>query len=597
MCGIAGILSTRNSNLNILSDRIKKILKHRGPDDDGIYISSDQSISLIHTRLSILDTTTSGHQPMSTPDGRYWITFNGEIYNFKALRSQLEFQGERFQSKTDTEVILKLYQKQGRDCIHALRGMFAFAIWDEKEQTCFLARDPLGIKPLYYWRSSSTLLFASEIRAILATGLPSKQLSLDGLYGYLTTGSVPEPSTLVENISILEAGHWLYWQVGQIQKYQYWQPDFTPHPLAISEAISTVREALIDSIQHHFVSDVPVGVFLSGGIDSSSIVALARQINTGELKTYSIAFNETAYNEGKIAQKLASHFSTEHTQYKITASQARSFIPKFLASIDQPTIDGFNVFCVSQLAHESGTKVVLSGLGGDELFAGYPSFQRIPKLIYLKKLLNMIKPLSFTIRKYLQYWGKTSKQRRIYDFLCNPTTSAATAYQLQRGIFSHQETCFLLQHYLSDQFLFKLPNNSVLLPKLPTLLDEVSWIEISCYMRNQLLRDSDVMSMAWGLELRVPFVDSVLLSTLIKIPSNLRLSLKKQLLIQAIPELPAWVTKRPKKAFTFPFEQWLEHDWKNDLPPIPHIPNVSLKPWYRYWSLVVLEAWLDLFFS
>ncbi|UZQ55311.1 hypothetical protein OOK60_04345 [Trichothermofontia sichuanensis B231] len=214
MCGIAGILSTRDSNLNVLSDRIKKILKHRGPDDDGIYICSDQSTCLIHTRLAILDTTTSGHQPMSTPDGRYWITFNGEIYNFKALRSQLEFQGERFQSKTDTEVILKLYQKQGRDCIHALRGMFAFAIWDEKEQTCFLARDPLGIKPLYYWRSSSTLLFASEIRAILATGLPSKQLSLDGLYGYLTTGSIPEPSTLVENISILEAGHWLYWQAG-----------------------------------------------------------------------------------------------------------------------------------------------------------------------------------------------------------------------------------------------------------------------------------------------------------------------------------------------------------------------------------------------
>ncbi|UZQ55310.1 asparagine synthase C-terminal domain-containing protein [Trichothermofontia sichuanensis B231] len=386
-----------------------------------------------------------------------------------------------------------------------------------------------------------------------------------------------------------------------MQKYQYWQPNFTPHPFAISEAISTVREALLDSIQHHLVSDVPVGVFLSGGIDSSSIVALARQINTGKLKTYSIAFNETAYNEGKIAQKLASYFSTEHTQYKITASQAYSLIPKFLASIDQPTIDGFNIFCVSQLAHESGTKVVLSGLGGDELFAGYPSFQLIPKFIYFKRLLNTIKPLSFTIRKYFQYWGKTSKQRRIYDFLCNPTTSAANAYQLQRGIFSHSEACLLLQHYLSDQLLFKIPNNSVLLPKLPTqlptLLDEISWIEMSCYMRNQLLRDSDVMSMAWGLELRVPFVDSVLLSTLIKIPSNLRLSLKKQLLIQAIPELPAWVTKRPKKAFTFPFEQWLEHDWKNDLTPIPHIPNVSLKPWYRYWSLVVLEAWLDLFFS
>ncbi|NEP53522.1 MAG: asparagine synthase (glutamine-hydrolyzing), partial [Moorea sp. SIO3C2] len=332
MCGIAGILteSIYQDKLETLVQSMQKALQHRGPDDQGIYIAQHRQAALAHTRLSILDLSPAGHQPMSTPDGRYWITFNGEIYNFRELRATLVAHGEQFQSQTDTEVILKLYQRHGTDCVNYLRGMFAFAIWDDFEKTCFLARDHLGIKPLYYWQSGSTLVFASELRSILASGLPKVNLSNQGLYGYLISGSVPEPYTLIEGIHCLAAGHWLYWQHGDLIKKHYWQINFAPQTLSPQDAIEKVRGALIDSIQHHFVSDVPVGVFLSGGIDSTSVLALASKTQNQQLSTYSIAFEESQWNEGDIAQQIAKVFGAKHTEYKVTSTYAKELLPKFL---------------------------------------------------------------------------------------------------------------------------------------------------------------------------------------------------------------------------------------------------------------------------
>ena len=407
MCGIAGILTKNNYQdyLSILIERMQGALQHRGPDDRGIYISDDRKIALAHTRLSILDLSPAGHQPMSTNDGRFWITFNGEIYNFRELRSNLIAEGEKFLSQTDTEVILKLYQRLGVDCVKHLRGMFAFAIWDDLEKTCFIARDHLGIKPLYYYQSGPTLVFASELRSILASKLPSINLSSSGLYGYLISGSVPEPYTLIEGIYCLEAGHYLYWKAGNLTQQRYWQINFTSEDISPVEAKEKVRAALIDSIQHHFISDVPVGVFLSGGIDSTAVVALASQTQTEQLRTYSIAFEENEWNEGEIAQKVANTFDTEHTEYKITASLGRELLTKFLDSIDQPSIDGFNTFCVSQITRQNGTKVALSGLGGDELFGGYKSFQQVPRMVRLHQQLQAIKPITLGVGKGLESWG------------------------------------------------------------------------------------------------------------------------------------------------------------------------------------------------
>jgi asparagine synthase (glutamine-hydrolysing) len=459
MCGIAGIinLNPNNGNLEAKIEKMQTALKHRGPDDAGIYISTDKQASLAHTRLSILDLSSAGHQPMSTSDGLYSITFNGEIYNFQQLRENLISQGEKFHSHTDTEVILKLYQKIGSDCVQHLRGMFAFAIWDDLEKTCFLARDPLGIKPLYYYKLGTTLVFASELRSVLASGLPAINMSVEGLYGYLTTGSVPEPYTLIADIHCLAAGNWLFWKNGNTTKKQYWQINFTPEEISPPEAQEIVRTALLDSIKHHFISDVPVGIFLSGGIDSTTILALATQTQKSQLSTYSIGFSEPEYNEGKLAAKIANHFGAKHTEYQVTSSFAKGILPDFLKAIDQPSIDGFNTFCVSKVAHDNGMKVVLSGLGGDEIFGGYKSFQKVPQMVAWSKKLQILPFLSTGLGMGLERWGNSPKMQRLGNFL-QQSPSLNTAYRSFRGIFSHQEACIIINQL------------SISIPILPPLI-------------------------------------------------------------------------------------------------------------------------------
>lgn len=613
MCGIAGIirLNTNNGRLEAKIEKMQTALKHRGPDDAGIYISTDKQAALAHTRLSILDLSSAGHQPMSTTDNRYHITFNGEIYNFQELRENLISQGEKFHSQTDTEVILKLYQRIGSDCVQHLRGMFAFAIWDDLEKTCFLARDHLGIKPLYYYQLGTTLVFASELRAVLASGLPAINMSLEGLYGYLTTGSVPEPYTLIADIYCLSAGNWLYWQNVNITKKQYWQINFTPEKISPPEAREIVRKALLDSIQHHFISDVPVGIFLSGGIDSTTILALATQTQKSQLSTYSITFAESEFNEGELAQKIANHFGAKHTEYQVTSSFAKTILPDFLAAIDQPSIDGFNTFCVSKVAHDHGMKVVLSGLGGDEIFGGYQSFQKVPQMVEWSKKLNILPFLRTGLGIGLESWVNSPRIKRFGDFLTQ-TPSFASAYGTFRGIFSHQEACMIINQLsistpilppLVPSYQGEKPESSSLplargeLGWGSTPEDEVSFLELSCYMRNQLLRDSDVMSMNWGLELRVPFVDKNLLEAVAPIPSNIRLAQGKKLLTQAITEIPDWVINRPKKGFSFPFESWMNSefgDYFHNVHQNFNIPlNIPLKPWYRRWSLAILHHWWE----
>lgn len=588
MCGISGIL-TNNHDLTPLIAQMQLALHHRGPDDQGIYISSDKNTALAHNRLSILDLSSAGHQPMSSGNNRYWITFNGEIYNFKEVRSQF-LQDEKFTSQTDTEVILKLYQKMGVDCVKHFRGMFAFAIWDDVEKTCFIARDPLGIKPLYYYQSGNTLLFASEVKAILATKLVNFNLSVEGLYGYLTTGSVPEPYTMIHDIKSLLAGHYLTWKKDNFQISKYYQINFIPENINHLEAQEMVSKALKESIGYHFISDVPVGIFLSGGIDSSAVVALARKSQFGELRTYSIGFEESEWNEGEIAQKVAQNFDTKHTEYQITANIVKDLFPQFLQAIDQPSIDGFNTFCVSKIAHEDGIKVVLSGLGGDELFGGYASFYQIPKMVNFGQKFQLVKPVLNHIGKLLEYHSNNPKIKRLGDFF-QQTPNTINAYRSFRGIFSHWEAINIINKYLPEQNIMR-PDHISLSEKLPSIEDEISLLEITYYMRNQLLRDSDVMSMNWGLELRVPLVDRVLLETISSIPSNIRLKSGKELLVKSVPELPEFVYNRPKKGFIFPFEKWLNTELNDMFSDSQLNANIPVTSWYRKWSLGMLEYWV-----
>lgn len=594
MCGIAGILSTRfdADDLRARVLAMQARLRHRGPDDAGIFVDPRSRAALAHTRLAIQDLSPCGHQPMSTPDGRFTIVFNGEIYNFLDLRRNLEKSGERFVSRTDTEVILKLFARKGRECVHDMDGMFSFAIWDQQEGSCFLARGPFGIKPMYLWRDRETLAFASEMRALYAAALGPKTLCTLALHEYFLYGSVQDPRTLVDEIEVLPAGNTMIWTDGSGRRQRYWRLNFGAEKYSRREAADVTRRALDDSIRRHFVSDVPVGIFLSGGIDSTALVALARANGYENLKTLCISFDDAKHNEGDLAKESAAHFGTDHHDWRMTASDGRALLADFLERVDQPSNDGFNTFCVSKMAHDVGLKVVLSGLGGDELFGGYRSFHLVPRLMAWHRWLGLTGPLRGLAGRIGETEAPQGRLRRFGSYLAS-YGRVSEAYWAVRGFFTPHEAQELVSFYTggSDDFArngcFGYDEMSQ-----PTLTDDISYLEMSRYMQNQLLRDSDVMSMAWGLELRVPYVDRKLVDQVAQLPARQRVVPGKQLLLDAVPEIPEWIAHRPKRGFAFPFDQWISEDWREIFEEIDRATPVQLVTWYRQWSLFTLNHFL-----
>ncbi len=593
MCGIAGAINTGLSadKLELLLRGFERDLHHRGPDDRGFFVSRAGNAGLVNTRLAILDLSAAGHQPMQSADKRYTLVFNGEIYNFEELRRELAEEGETFESHCDTEVILKMYAKYGPDCVREFAGMFGIAIWDEVEQSCFLARGPLGIKPLYYYDDGRQLVFGSELRSVLHTELVPRRVSSRALSGYLLFGAVPEPLTLVEGVRALPAGHYLVWRNGKVRLTKFWDIQFAKENIERKFAVLRVRDALVESIQRHLVSDVPVGIFLSGGIDSTAIVALAVNEKRSDLRTFCISFDDPRFDEGQVAARTAKHFGAQHTDWRLDADAARTLLEQFIECSDQPSIDGFNTFCVAKLAHDEGLKVVLSGLGGDELFGGYNSFERVPAMVRASRLLTPLSPIRSGVGTTLQTPFLSPRMNRLGRFLTDvPITPAA--YWAMRGIFTPREVDRLLPRYGCT------PGDAVSaiashVPPQPTLEDEVSYLEVTRYMRNQLLRDSDVMSMAWSLELRVPFVDSKFIEAIERIPAALRLAKGKRLLLDAVPEIPQWVRERPKQGFTFPFRDWITKEWSDVFQRIELTSPVRLKSWYRTWCLFALETFIE----
>jgi asparagine synthase (glutamine-hydrolysing) len=593
MCGLAGILAPRLSSAELRkrTTAMRERLAHRGPDSCGEYFDESAGLGFAHTRLSILDLSPAGHQPMTTADGRYTIVFNGEIYNFLELRTELERQGVRFTSRSDTEVILRLYERHGVDCVSELNGMFALAIWDRVEQDLFLARGPMGIKPLYVWQVGDSIAFASEIRALLAADLGPRRLCQSALMGYLMYGTVQEPESLIENVRMLPAAHSV--RVGRhpLPETCFWKLELVNQPMPESVAIERTRQALLDSVWRHFISDVPVGVFLSGGIDSTAIVALAREAGYRELKTFCISFDDQRWNEGDLAARTAKSFGTEHQDWRMTPEMGRELLHGYLESIDQPTCDGFNTYCISKLAHEAGLKVVLSGLGGDELFGGYASFRSIPQFLNLHKGARLLGPLRSPAGGLMESSLRDPRLKRLGAFLASDG-SVLAAHQAKRGFFTQRNGWRIAQAYIGKSASALEFVTSQSGGHQPTVADEISEVEINRYMVNQLLRDSDVMSMAWGLELRVPFVDSWLADSVGKTPAQYRLAHGKKLLLDAVPEVPEWVANRPKRGFTFPFEEWIGEGWKQVFGELDERSPVPLVTWYRRWCLFTLEHFL-----
>ncbi len=592
MCGIAGAFLPQLSRLEPQRVRaavelMQTALHHRGPDDKGAWSSRCDTTHFVHTRLAIIDLSPGGHQPMTTPDGRYTITFNGEIYNYKALQAELVADGVSFHSNSDTEVILRLYEKHGAGCVNHLRGMYAFAIWDDDARIGFLARDGFGIKPLYYSHDAERLIFASELKALQASKLCSSSISSAALTRYFQSGSVPEPMTLLEGTQMLGAGRTLTWSPTQgVKVGRSWRMEFPRLDEGVADPAKSLRKALEDSVSAHFVSDVPVGVFLSGGIDSTAIVALSKTIGKGDLRTFSIGVNDPARDECIVAKRTAAHFGTSHTEMHLDAVSGRALFQTFLSAVDQPTIDGFNTYSVSSLARSHGMKVVLSGLGGDEMFAGYPSFVKLPQLLRMAKRLGILRG---TAGSLLALASRSGPKRRLAHFL-KGDASLTSAYYALRGVFPGDQATALAAHLTGKAGGEPEPEESEAAESI--MANEVSRMEASLYMRNQLLRDSDVMSMAHSLELRVPLVDTALFESAAQLSTNQRLRQGKLALLDAVPEVPDWVSQAPKRGFLFPYEQWLstpewQADFKKSLTGLP----ITADSWYQKWSIFVFDQW------
>src|SRR5262245_10637431 len=471
MCGVAGIYAYHYAANAVDRGELRRIRDHmasRGPDGLGEWYSHDERVGLGHRRLTIIDLSERGAQPMMSADGKLVVTFNGEIYNYRQLRASLEARGYTFRTQTDTEVLLLLYAQKGEAMVHDLRGMFAFGLWDAQKSGLLLARDPYGIKPLYYADDGWTLRFASQVKALLAGGRVSRDSEPAGWVGFCLFGSVPEPFTTYQEIRALPAGSTLWVdRIGTRKEKQYFsiaesycRAEATGPSRNDEELRLGVRQALLDSVRHHLVADVPVGAFLSSGIDSGSLVGLMRDAGQQDIQTVTLAFEEFRgrnEDEAPLAAEIAAQYGTRHTTRFVTEQEFSDDLPKILKAMDQPTIDGLNTWFVSKAAHELGLKVAISGLGGDELFGGYSSFRDVPFCVRALAIPSRIPALGDLARWFLA---------DVCQFLCNVNPKAAGllkyggtfpgAYLLRRGLFMPWELASVLGSEIARLGLLRL---------------------------------------------------------------------------------------------------------------------------------------------
>jgi asparagine synthase (glutamine-hydrolysing) len=625
MCGISGCLKFENTQLDTRATVANMVshLRHRGPDDHGV--ESDSTVALGQTRLSIIDLSAAGHQPMVSPTGELSITYNGEVYNYRQVRQQLPSQ--EWQSQSDTEVILRAYAAWGPDCVKHLRGMFAFAIWDRTQGRLFIARDRLGIKPVYYYSSpaSGCFLFASEVRALLASGLVPRRLDPVALSQFLSYQSVPAPRTLIEGVRSLPPGCWLSVGLdGSVVQQRYWDLLANSAPEAADDGGRRLPELLRESMELHQVSDVPVAAFLSGGIDSSAVVGLMRA--TGAVpRTFSVGFAEQAYDETAYARTVAERFGAEHTEVRLGESELLQLLPDAVAAMDQPTGDGVNTYVIARAVHEAGIKVALSGLGGDELFAGYPSFARLRRAT---RVLGMWGRAPSAVRTLaaagVRGIGRSSIAATKSAALISSNGRLAELYPPLRQVLApHQVQALLTPTWAEmgcagDPYVHLLDEAFSQCGDSDRFVSRVSYAEARTYMHDVLLRDTDQMSMAHALEVRVPLLDHVLAEYVLGLADQYKApdGTPKRLLVDSLHGLlPDEVVHRKKQGFTLPFDPWLRGQLREyceerlapdrlggrgifqsaQLQRLWHsfLDGNAGVSWSRIWVLVVLEDWLE----
>jgi asparagine synthase (glutamine-hydrolysing) len=604
MCGICGFVGDPNG---IDATAMLESVGHRGPDGSGQWQDDmvGSTIWLGHSRLAILDPTPAGAQPMISVNGRFAISYNGEIYNFAEIRTELTKLGYAFRTRTDTEVILNAWDRWGLHALSRMRGMFAFALWDRSKRHLWLARDRMGEKPLYYHAGPRRLLFASSVTALLASGAIERRIDSDGLDAYLTFGSAADPHTLVRGVRALEAGQLLLYRDGGFSLERYWSIRNIAEetaPVRFESAVTEVGEALRESCRLSIVSDVPVAVLLSGGIDSSSNVALLTEQGLRDFATFSVIFDgpDRRFSEERWSSLVASKFGTRHHKVSIDISEARGTVPRAVAAMDQPTHDGVNTYLVAGAVRAAGFKVAVSGQGSDELFLGYHQRHLFPWLMKLSRLT--CPALRGNLNAITTIWPclHDSRYEKMFQLLGSPE-SVAAAYLAQHSVFSQEGIQRLRGFQRPLQTCFVGDGGGT------TALGVLSRLELMLYLRNTLLRDGDQMGMAHGVEIRTPFLDHRLVESVLALPSKLLVDSRgaqKPLLVSAVgPALPREIVDRPKQGFALPYDRWL----RNGLAAAEiHAVDLGLEPsavdavrkrfqagqnWTRFWTLQVLAAW------
>lgn len=578
---------------------IRDLMASRGPDGIGEWFSPDGRAGLGHRRLSIIDLSDAGSQPMMNEDGSIQVVFNGEIYNYRALTQRLIEKGHRFRSHSDSEVLVHLYEERGEAMVEELRGMFAFALWDANKKAMLLARDPYGIKPLYYADDGWTVRVASQVKALVAGGSVSRLPEPAGIAGFYLFGSVPEPFTSYQEVRAVPAGStvWVdrrgvsaarsYFSVARIfHDAREAAADYNP-----AELKQVAHDAVLDSVRHHLVSDVPVSAFLSAGIDSGTVVALASEVGAENLRTVTLSFAEyedTHDDEAPLAAQVAQTYRANHRTRLLEETEFQAELPKILSVMDQPSIDGINTYFISKAAAEVGVKVALSGLGGDELFAGYPSFRDIPRWVKTFSIPGRLPGAGRLARSVISSLGPRSGSPKLAGVLEYGGTYPG-AYLLRRGLFMPWELKELLGEEAAREGLRRLDPlrmiGAAIKPDPGSAYTRVASLEAALYMRNQLLRDTDWASMAHSIEVRVPLVDAFLLRTLAPaLVSHPEMNSKS--LLGRIPSrpLPEAVTGRAKTGFNVPLNHWLERNSSLDI--WRRVPALS-RPgthWARRWA-------------
>ena len=595
MCGINGIFAWHGDAPAVDRAELTRTRDHmsaRGPDGTGEWVSDDGRVGFGHRRLAFIDLSTAGLQPMASQDGRLMLVFNGEIYNYKALRRDLEAQGATFTSHSDSEVILQLYARKGAAMVSDLRGMFAIAIWDAARRELFFARDPLGIKPLYYHDDGRSIRFASQVKALVAGGAVKGGIEPAALTGFYLWGSVPEPWTIREGVFALPAGTTMTIDAKGASEPKRYHSVPGLYRAAEHEARAAseaeIAAALADSVAHHLVSDVPIGCFLSAGIDSGALLGLMRDAGANNVQTVTLGFEEFAGrhdDEGDLAAQVAQQYGMPHQVRRVSEAEFRDDLPRILHAMDQPTIDGVNSWFVSKAAKEIGCKGAVSGLGGDELFGGYPSFRDLPS--WTAKFA-MARPFGKVARTVLsgigaERFGINPKAAGMLEY----GGSYAGAYLLRRGLFMPWELPELMDRDVLRIGLERLgPNFGVSDPEPVTPFGKVATLETSLYMRNQLLRDTDWASMAHSLEVRVPLVDATLLEVTARAMTAPGAVMGKGPLARA-PKLPLpdAITSRAKTGFSTPVGSWVDSMIAGTRAPA--LVNSARAPWARRWAFHV----------